>query len=107
MPRITLLKPLLTEKTMLLAQKQGQFTFLVEKTATKDAVAQSVEDQFKVNVLKVTSGAVKGKTKRTGKRRLPQLGQDRKKMTVTLKAGQMIEYFKLPEEKKSKKEKKS
>ncbi len=107
MPRITLLKPLLTEKTMLLAQKQGQFTFVVEPTATKDAIAKTVADQFKVNVLKVTTSVIKAKTKRTGKRRLPKLGEDAKKAMVTLKAGQMIEFFKLPEEKKTKKEKKA
>ena len=98
MPQLILLKPILTEKTMFLAQK-GQFTFLVAQAATKGAVAQAVESQFKVQVVKMTIGSVQGKTKRTGKRRLVKTTVNGKKAMVTLKAGQMIEYFKLPEKK--------
>lgn len=103
MPKLTLLKPLITEKTMRLAQA-GQFSFLVARETTKPAVALAVEEQFKVNVVKVTTSGVKGKTKKTGKRRLTSKTPERKKAMVTLKPGQMIEYFKLPE-KKGKKEK--
>ena len=99
MPRLTLLKPLITEKTMRLAQA-GQFTFLVNKEVTKPAVAQAVEEQFKVNAIKVTTSGVKGKTRRTGKRRLASKTAGSKKAVITLKPGQMIEYFKLPEKKK-------
>lgn len=91
---------------MLLAQK-GQFTFAVEPQATKQAIAQAVETQFKVNVIGVTTGAIHGKTKRTGRKRLVVSVPNGKKAVVTLKAGQMIEYFKLPEQKNKKKEKKA
>ena len=97
--RLTLLKPLLTEKTMRLAQG-GQFSFVVTKTATKPAIATAVEAQFKVNVIRVTTSGIKAKARRTGKRRLTSQGHDQKKAMVMLKAGQMIEYFKLPEKKK-------
>ncbi|MBU2052049.1 50S ribosomal protein L23, partial [Patescibacteria group bacterium] len=96
MPNLTLLKPLITEKTMRLAQA-GQFTFNVAIAAAKGAIAQTVATQFKVNVVKVTTLGVTGKTRRTGKRRLASKLPERKKAVVTLKAGQMIDYFKLPE----------
>ncbi len=98
MSQLTLLKPLISEKTMRLAQA-GQFSFLVAKEATKPAIARAVEEQFKVKVIKVTTSGIKGKTRRTGKRRLTSRGQDQKKAMLTLKAGQMIEFFKLPEKK--------
>lgn len=99
MSRLILLKPLITEKTMRLAEA-GQFTFLVETGATKPAIAQGVEEQFKVNAIKVTTSGVKGKTRRTGKRRLVSKTAGSKKAVITLKPGQMIESFKLPEKKK-------
>lgn len=99
MPRLILLKPLITEKTMRLAQA-GQFSFLTAQAAAKTAIAAAVEEQFKVNVLKVTTSGVKAKIKRTGKRRLVSKTAAGKKAIVTLKEGQMIEYFKLPEKKK-------
>ena len=66
------LKPLLTEKTMRLAQK-GQYTFSVAKAAVKPAIARAVEAQFKVNVVKVNTS--------------------NNKAIVTLKSGQTIEAF--------------
>ena len=60
-----LLKPLITEKTMRLAQA-GQFTFSVRKGATKPAIARAAEEQFKVNVTRVTTSKTKGKARRTG-----------------------------------------
>lgn len=101
MSKITLLKPLLTEKTMRLAQA-GQFTFLVDRSASKPAIARAVADQFKVTVLKVTSAADPGKVRKTGKRRLKSVITAGKKAAVTLKAGQTIEFFKMPEEKTKK-----
>ena len=92
MPQLTLLKPLITEKTMRLAQA-GQFTFIVAKEAAKPAIAQAVEGQFKVNAIKVTTSSTKGKIKKTGKRRLSSKTSTAKKAIVTLKAGQMIEFF--------------
>lgn len=100
MSKLTLLKPLITEKSLRLSQA-GQFSFAVAREATKPAIAQAVAEQFKVNVLRVTTSKLPGKDRRTGKRRLSSQGQDQKKAIVTLKAGQTIEYFKLPEKKKS------
>jgi len=93
-----ILKPSITEKSFKLAQN-SQFTFFVKKIARKHAIAHAVEELFKVNVIKVRTVKKAGKIKRSGRRKVAKKLSDQKKAIVTLKAGQMIEYFKLPEEK--------
>lgn len=95
-----LIKPVITEKAMLLSQS-GQFTFFVRKNATKSSIKNQIENHFKVNVLKVRILSKPGKIKRSGKKRLPSQTQSFKKTLVTLKPGQTIDYFKLPDEGKS------
>ena len=87
-----LLKPLITEKTMRLAQA-GQFPFAVAKGATKPAIARAVEEQFKVNVTGVTTAKTKGKARRTGSRRLWSAVPGLNKAVISLKPGQTIEFF--------------
>ncbi len=84
-----LLKPVITEKSMALAQT-GQFTFAVPREANKNQIKLTVEKLFSVNVLRV---------------RILRLAANRFKAIVTLKKGQTIEYFELPKEKKNKKKK--
>jgi len=99
MSRLLLLKPLLTEKTMRLA-KTGQFTFKVAKFASKTAISAAAAAQFKVNVIKVTCGRTGVKLKRTGRRRLINAVAGSKKAIITLKSGQTLEFFKIPEKQK-------
>ena len=95
------LKPIITEKTMRLA-KMGQFSFAIDGGMTKPQIAAAVDELFKVNTVRVNIVNLPGKTRRTGTRRLPTLGQKRFKAVVTLKPGQKIEYFESKEEKKKK-----
>ena len=97
-----ILRPSITEKSFQLAQN-SQFTFFVKKTATKPAIAQAIEELFKVDVIMVKTVKKAGKVKRSGKSRISKRTADQKKAIVTLKTGQMIEYFKLPEEKPTQK----
>lgn len=97
MPTNILIRPSITEKSMVLAQA-GQFTFFVEKSATKDSVKNVVESTFKVNVLKVRINNRPGKPKRSGKKRLLKNTPSRCLAIVTLKEGQSIDYFKLPDD---------
>ncbi|MBU1085559.1 MAG: 50S ribosomal protein L23 [Candidatus Beckwithbacteria bacterium] len=96
---VILIKPSITEKSFKLAQS-GQFTFFVKKSASKHAIAHAIEELFKVNVIKVRTVKKAGKVKRSGKSKIAKKYSDQKKAIVTLKPGQMIEYFKLPEEKR-------
>ena len=87
-----LIKPLVTEKS-LAAQKQNIYSFEVSPLADKNQIRTAVETMFKVNVIKVRTGILKGVAKRTGRKRLPAKTQTQKKAYVTLKSGQSIAVF--------------
>jgi large subunit ribosomal protein L23 len=84
----TILSPVITEKATVLSE-QNKVVFKVAKEATKDEIADAVEALFKVQVIKVNTLNVLGKTKRfrgiLGKR------NDMKKAIVTLADGQSID----------------
>ena len=84
----TILAPVITEKATYLSE-QNKVVFQVAKHATKDEIAQAVEELFKVTVTKVNTLIVKGKTKRfrgvLGRR------SDVKRAIVTLAEGQSID----------------
>ena len=61
----TLIKtPLVTEKTSRLGEALKQIVFKVDISANKREIRKAVEMMFKVEVIKVTTSIVKGKTKR-------------------------------------------
>jgi large subunit ribosomal protein L23 len=78
----------ITEKATLLSE-QNKVVFRVANDATKDEIAAAVEALFKVNVTKVNTLVVKGKTKRFRGR--PGRRSDVKKAVVTLAEGQSID----------------
>ena len=80
----------LTEKSNRLSAELGQYTFEVYPKANKHAIAEAVEQTFKVTVRRVNVQNYRGKNKksRTGP---PSVGSDFKKAIVTLKAGDKIE----------------
>ena len=84
----TILAPVITEKSTLVAE-ENKIVFRVPMTATKPQIKEAVETLFKVDVTKVNTIVVKGKTKRfrgtIGRR------PDMKKALVTLKDGQSID----------------
>ncbi len=81
---------LLSEKSSKLSSELGQYTFEVFRYANKHAIAEAVEQTFKVTVRRVNVQNYRGKNKksRTGR---PSIGSDFKKAIVTLKAGDKIE----------------
>ncbi|MCE5314183.1 MAG: 50S ribosomal protein L23 [Armatimonadota bacterium] len=85
-------RPLITEKGMG-ASAMGKYVFEVDINANKIEIAGAVKTIFPaVDVVKVNTLRVKGKTKRMG--RMPQgKTADWKKAYVTLKPGQHIEIF--------------
>ena len=84
----TILSPVITEKATMLSE-HNKVVFRVAQDATKAQIAEAVEALFKVNVVKVNTLNLKGKTKRfrghLGKR------ADVKKAIVTLADGQSID----------------
>ena len=83
--------PLITEKLDATREKFRQYSFIVDKKATKYDVARAVETLFKVSVEGVRTNIVRGKTKRVGR----SIGKrpNFKKAVVTLKEGDKIELF--------------
>ncbi len=84
----TLLAPHITEKATLLAE-ENKVVFSVPLSSNKKEIKEAVEALFKVDVTKVNTIKVKGKTKRFRGR----LGyrSDTKKAIVTLKDGQSVD----------------
>lgn len=82
----------LTEKASALSAELGQYTFEVDRKATKNQIAAAVEKTFKVNVVRVNTQVIKGKPKRTRAGR-PTKTSTIKKALVTLKAGEKIELL--------------
>jgi large subunit ribosomal protein L23 len=83
--------PLITEKLDRAREKQRQYSFIVDRAASKHDVAAAVRSLFKVTVENVRTAIMRGKIKRIGK----NIGKrsNFKKAFVTLKEGDKIELF--------------
>jgi len=81
-------KPLLTEKSTRL-REQNKYVFVVDRQSNKIEIKKAVETMFRVNVVKVNTANMPGKTKRLGL----HMGKrsDWKKAYVWLKKGEKIE----------------
>lgn len=86
-----IIAPLVTEKGTIIAEKANQVAFRVRPEATKDAIRETVEELFKVTVLKVRTANFMGKERRRG--RTVGRQSNWKKAYVTLKEGDRIEFF--------------
>jgi len=85
-----LIAPHVTEKTSLAMQNSNQYTFRVQRRATKTDVKQAVELMFDVKVQGVQVVNEPGKKRRFGKTN--GRTQDWKKAYVRLIQGQAIDY---------------
>ena len=85
-----LLGPLMSEKSTMAADNARQFTFKVALDATKPEIAGAVEMLFDVNVVKVQTIKVKGKSKHFGQ--IQGRRKDWKKAIVRLAEGQDIDF---------------
>ncbi|HLL54090.1 MAG TPA: 50S ribosomal protein L23 [Myxococcaceae bacterium] len=83
--------PIITEKLDQAREKFRQYSFIVDKKATKHDVERAVSQLFKVTVEGVRTTIIRGKIKRVGK----SIGKrpNFKKAIVTLKEGDKIELF--------------
>ncbi len=84
-------KPLITEKTNILKEKDNKIAFVVAREANKAEIKEAVERLLKVKVLKVNCSTIKGKPRRVG--HTSGKRPDWKKAVVTLRAGDRIEFF--------------
>ena len=84
----TIISPNITEKSTSLSEF-NKIVFKVNKGATKKSIKKSIEKIFKVNVIKINTINLKGKTKIVRNRKTTKPGY--KKAIVTLKKGQNID----------------
>ncbi len=87
-----IISPLISEKSMNEAAK-GRYSFKVAVAANKKDIKKAIEEKFKVNVTKVTTMTVKGRSAKAGVRRIETLKSPFKKAIATLKAGEKISIF--------------
>lgn len=91
-PYQIILRPVITEKSTRLKEKNREICFEVDKKANKSEIKKAVEHLFKVKVEKVWTQKKVGKIRRVG--RNEGKTKDWKKAYVKLKEGEkMIEYF--------------
>jgi large subunit ribosomal protein L23 len=91
-PKDILGQPIITEKSMAQAGL-GEYSFVVDRRATKNQIKEAVEKLFPVHVEGMRTITLKGKTKRAGKKRLVIRLPTRKKAIIRLAKGEKIEYF--------------
>tara|TARA_Y100000590_G_scaffold447203_1_gene582084 strand:+ start:2207 stop:2500 length:294 start_codon:yes stop_codon:yes gene_type:complete len=84
----TVISPNITEKSTALSEF-NKVVFKVHKGANKESIKRSIEKIFKVNVVKINTINLKGKTKIIRNRKAVKSGY--KKAIVTLKKGQTID----------------
>lgn len=85
-------RPIVTEKSNVLADLYGQYSFEVDRRANKHQVKEAVENIFDVEVEKVRIINVKPKRGRYGRRTVVRESAW-KKAIVTLAPGQRLEVF--------------
>jgi large subunit ribosomal protein L23 len=90
-PRDIIIRPILTEKAILLREKGNHYVFEVAKDANKPEIKRAVEELFKVHVEEVRVIRMKGKVRRV--RRAPGRTRSYKKAIVKLRAGESIPIF--------------
>lgn len=91
-PHQIILRPIITEKSTYLKDKNREICFEVHPKANKIEIKEATEKLFKVKVERIRIQNVKGKLRRIG--RTEGRRKDWKKAYVKLKEGEkMIEYF--------------
>ena len=84
----TIISPNITEKSTSLSEF-NKVVFKVHKGASKNSIKRSIEKIFKINVIKINTINLKGKTKMVKNKKTFKSGS--KKAIVTLKKGQSID----------------
>ena len=84
----TIISPTITEKATSLSEL-NKVVFKVHKGASKNSIKKSIEKIFKVNVIRVNTINLRGKTKLVRNKKSFKPGY--KKAIVTLKKGQSID----------------
>jgi large subunit ribosomal protein L23 len=90
-----IIKPIITEKMTQLAEKKGQYGFIVAKNATKFQIKNAIEKIYDVKVDSVNTYNYVGKIKMRSTKKGISVGRVNraKKAIVSLKEGYKIDVF--------------
>jgi len=92
-----LIKPVLTEKMVIMQERENKYAFIVEKSANKVQIKDAIEKKFDVVVSKVATmnidGKLKNMTTRSNGRTIKTQGRrsSYKKAIITLEEGYTID----------------
>lgn len=100
MPKQILIKPVITEKATVLADKRHTYTFVVNRGANKIEIRSAVEEMFSVSVESVNTAVMPGKPKARSTKTTIVRGSKSafKKAYVTLTPGETIDIYGSSEE---------
>jgi len=93
-----LIKPVLTEKMVIMQERENKYAFIVEKSANKVQIKDAIEKKFDVVVSKVATMNIDGKLKqmttRSNGRTIRTQGRrpGYKKTIITLQDGYSIDF---------------
>lgn len=91
-----IIQPVITEKSMGEAS-HFKYTFIVADRANKNDIKRAVENKFNVHVEGISTVTIKGKSIRTGAKRIEKKLSSKKKAIVTVKNGEKIALFEIKE----------
>jgi large subunit ribosomal protein L23 len=88
-------KPVITEKSEMLSENVSQFTFVVDKRASKPEIKKAVEDAYGVSVKSVNTSIIPAKEKMRSTRAGYVMGRKSsyKKAIITLADGEFIDFY--------------
>jgi len=94
-PAEVIIKPVITEKYIQLAEKLGQYAFIVDRKANKYQIKNAIEQLYNVKVDRVNTQQYIGKIKVRNTKRGISIGRVNryKKAIVTLKEGYKIDIY--------------
>ena len=90
-PYSVLVRPILSEKSVIAREGQNKYSFVVRMEADKVVIKKAVEKLFDVKVEAVNTSILRGKPKRRGN--TLYLRDNSKRAVVTLKEGEKIALF--------------
>jgi len=95
MAKRILIRPIITEKADRLSEKDGRYTFVVNKDANKIEIKKAVAETYNVEVESVNTMIMPSKAKNRNSRRTAIRGRvsSYKKAVVTLVEGETINFF--------------
>lgn len=90
-----LVRPIVTEKSTILNEKQNRYAFVVDKNANKIEIKKAVEEMYGVSVVSVNTLVMpaKNKTKFTKKGQIHSRKGSYKKAYISLAQGDNIDFY--------------